>query len=145
MPRYWTGRRAEALEEGWHDARQARKNGQLAGVERLLLRILSLAAHSDQPYTVQQALEEVETLHEEAATPMTHEALLLARGIAHHDADSALTAHRLIKLRGDVHLSVICCLCLTPSAWEAPSAPQSPVPRSSATSPYRDFAKANRS
>ncbi|WP_128378549.1 helix-turn-helix transcriptional regulator [Streptomyces cavernae] len=111
--RYWSGRREEALEEAWHDARQARKSGQLAGVERLLLRILSLAADSDQPHTVQQALEEVETLHEEAATPMTHEALLLARGIAHHDADSALTAHRLIKLRGDVHLSVICCLCLT--------------------------------
>ncbi|SHH39615.1 helix-turn-helix transcriptional regulator [Streptomyces sp. 3214.6] len=111
--RYWSGRREEALEEAWHDARQARKNGQLAGVERLLLRILSLAAHSDQPHTVQQALEEVETLHEEAATPMTHEALLLARGIANHDADSALTAHRLIKLRGDIHLSVICCLCLT--------------------------------
>lgn len=111
--RYWSGRREEALEDARHDARQARKNGQLAGVERLLLRILSLAAHSDQPYTVQQALEEVETLHEEAATPMTHEALLLARGIAHHDADSALAAHRLIKLRGDVHLSVVCCLCLT--------------------------------
>ncbi|MFH9072016.1 helix-turn-helix transcriptional regulator [Streptomyces alboflavus] len=120
--RYWSGRREEALEEAWHDARQARKDGRLAGVERLLLRILSLAAHADQPYAVQQALEEVETLHDEAATPMTHEALLLARGIAHHDADSALTAHQLIKLRGDVHLSVLCCLCLThvaddPGRW----------------------------
>ncbi|MDN3026214.1 LuxR family transcriptional regulator [Streptomyces sp. S.PB5] len=111
--RYWSGRREEALEEARHDARQARKNGQLAGVERLLLRILSLAADSDQPHTVQQVLEEVETLHEEAATAMTHEVLLLARGIAHHDTDSALIAHRLIKLRGDVHLSVICGLWLT--------------------------------
>ncbi|WP_128382423.1 helix-turn-helix transcriptional regulator [Streptomyces cavernae] len=111
--RYWSGRREEALEEAWHDARQARKNGQLAGVERLLLGILSLAALHDQPQTVQHALEEVETLHEEAATPMTHEALLVARGIAHHDADSALTAHRSIQRRGDVHLSVISSLCLT--------------------------------
>ncbi|MFI1044484.1 LuxR C-terminal-related transcriptional regulator [Streptomyces griseoruber] len=101
------------MEGGWHDAQQARKNGQLAGTERLLLRILSLAALHDRPQTVQQTLEELETLHEEAATPMAHEALLLARGIAHHDADSALTAHRSIQHRGDVHLSVISGLCLT--------------------------------
>ncbi|WP_238432033.1 helix-turn-helix transcriptional regulator [Streptomyces cavernae] len=111
--RYWSGRVEDALEEAWHDARQARKNGQLAGVERLLLRILTLAARSDRPHTVQQALEELEALHEEAATPMTHETLLIARGIAHHDADSALTAHRSIQRRGDVHLSVISSLCLT--------------------------------
>lgn len=111
--RYWSGRAEQALEDAWHDTRQARKSGLLAGGERVLLRILSLAAHADQPQTVQQALAELETLHEEAATPMTHEALLIGRGIAHHDADSALTAHGLIKLRGDVHLNVISSLCLT--------------------------------
>ncbi|MEU6222889.1 LuxR C-terminal-related transcriptional regulator [Streptomyces sp. NPDC047042] len=111
--RYWSGRQEEALEEAWCDARQARKNGQLAGVERLLLRILSLAALHGLAQRVRPALEELETLHEEAATAMTHEALLIARGIAHHDADSALTAHRSIGRRGDVHLSVIAGMCLT--------------------------------
>ncbi|MDG5805336.1 helix-turn-helix transcriptional regulator [Streptomyces ossamyceticus] len=111
--RHWSGRSKEALERAWHDAHQARKNGQLAGVEGLLLRILSLTADHDQPQTVQQALEELETLHEEAATPMTHEAVLIARGIGHHDTDSALTAHHLIQRRGDVHLSVVSSLCLT--------------------------------
>ncbi|MEU9454923.1 helix-turn-helix transcriptional regulator [Streptomyces sp. NPDC048277] len=97
--------------------RQARKNGQLAGVERLLLRVLSLAAHQDdRPQLVRQALEELETLHEEAATPLTQEALLLGRGIAHRDADSALTAHRLVERRGDLHLSIISSLCLTHTA-----------------------------
>lgn len=110
--RYWSGRKEEALEGAWHDARQARKSGWLAGVERVLLRILSLAALEGRPQTIQQALEELETLHEEAATPMTHEALFIARGIAHHDEDSALTAHRLLKSRGDVYLSVISSLCL---------------------------------
>ncbi|MET9914400.1 hypothetical protein ABZZ74_48210 [Streptomyces sp. NPDC006476] len=47
---------------------------------------------------------------------MIHEALLLAGGIANHDTDSALTAHRLIQYRGDVHLSVISSLCLTHTA-----------------------------
>ncbi|MER5430151.1 LuxR family transcriptional regulator [Streptomyces sp. NPDC002588] len=111
--RYWSGRREDALEEAWRDARQARKNGQLGGVERLLLRILSLAAFEGRAQTVQRAVEELETLHEEAATLMTHETLFLGRGIAHHDADSALTAHRSIQRRGDVHLSVISSLCLT--------------------------------
>lgn len=111
--RYWSGRTEEAFEEAWHDAQQARKSGLLAGVERLLLRILSLAALHDRPQTVQQAMEELETLHEEAVTPMTHEVLLIARGIAHEDADSALIAHRSIQRRGDVHLSVVSGLLLT--------------------------------
>ncbi|WP_406170024.1 LuxR family transcriptional regulator [Streptomyces canus] len=111
--RYQSGRTEEALEEAWSDARRARKNGQLAGVERLLLRTLFLAAlHNRHHKTVRQALEELETLHNESATPMTHEALLLARGIAHHDRDSALTAHHLISSRGDVHLSVTSSMCL---------------------------------
>ncbi|MEU1513245.1 LuxR family transcriptional regulator [Streptomyces sp. NPDC005811] len=122
--RYWSGRTEDALGQAWHDAQQARKNGQLAGVERLLLRILSLAALDDGPHPVQQVLEELETLHAEAGTPMAHEALLIARGIAHHDTDSALSAHRLIKSRGDVHLNVISCMGLThiaddPRPWLA--------------------------
>ncbi|CBG67302.1 putative LuxR-family regulator [Streptomyces scabiei 87.22] len=120
--RYQSGRAEEALNSARHDARQARKNGQLADVERLLLRILSLAALQDQPQTIQQTLEELETLHEEAATPTTYEALLLARGIAHRNTDSALTAHRLISRRGDVHLSIAASMCLadladTPRTW----------------------------
>ncbi|MFJ9901238.1 AAA family ATPase [Streptomyces sp. NPDC091280] len=111
-----TARTGEVLDEAWHDVRRARKEGRLAGVERLLLRILSLAARKDRPHMVQQTLEALETLHEEAATPMTREALLLGRGIAHRDPDSARTAHGLIKLRGDIHLRVISSLCLTHTA-----------------------------
>jgi DNA-binding CsgD family transcriptional regulator len=111
--RYWSGRMEEALEEAWHDVRQARKSGLLAGVERVLLRILTLATLEDRPQAVRQALEQLEELHEEAAAPMTHEAVLIGRGLAHHDAESALTGYRLVNRRGDVHLSVVCCQCLT--------------------------------
>lgn len=111
--RYWSGGVEEALEGAWHDVRQARKSGLLAGVERVLLRILTLAALEDRPQAVRQALEQLEELHEEAAAPMTHEAVLIGRGLAHHDVESALTGYRLVNRRGDVHLSVVCCQSLT--------------------------------
>ncbi|QNP68349.1 helix-turn-helix domain-containing protein [Streptomyces roseirectus] len=114
--RYWSGHEDEALDGAWRDARQARKNGLLAGVERLLLHILALAALDGRTHIRRQTLEELEALHEEAATPMTWEALLLARGITHHDADSALAAHHAIQRRGDAHLSVLSSLCLTHTA-----------------------------
>jgi len=126
--RYWSGQPREALEGARNDARLARKSGLLAGVERVLLHIVSLAAADDDgdggTRTVQRTLEELETLHEEAATPMTHEALLLARGIALHDTDSALAAHRSIRRREDAHLSVVSGLCLAdiaddPRSWLA--------------------------
>ncbi|WEH14507.1 LuxR family transcriptional regulator [Streptomyces sp. VNUA24] len=119
---YRSGRQEEALERAWSDAGQARKNGQLAGIERVLLRILSLSARRHRSSLAQRALEELETLHEEAATPMTYETLLIARGISRHDTDSALTAHRSIRRRGDVHLGVVSGMCLAriaddPRTW----------------------------
>ncbi|QZZ25816.1 helix-turn-helix domain-containing protein [Streptomyces sp. ST1015] len=122
--RYWSGGAEEALEGAWYDARRARKDGQLAGVERLLLGILSLAALDGRPYLVQQVVEELETLHEEVDAPLTHEALLLARGLAHRDTDSALAAYRMVERRGDADLRVLCCMSLThiaddPRPWLA--------------------------
>ncbi|MDX3383925.1 AAA family ATPase [Streptomyces niveiscabiei] len=122
--RYWSGGAEEALEGAWYDARRARKDGQLAGVERLLLGILSLAALDGRPHLVQQVVEELETLHEEVDAPLTHEALLLARGLAHRDTDSALAAYRMVERRGDADLRVLCCMSLThladdPRPWLA--------------------------
>ncbi|WP_416968812.1 LuxR C-terminal-related transcriptional regulator [Streptomyces sp. 4F14] len=109
---YWSGQREAALERARRDARRARKDGRLAGVERLLLRVVSLAALDGRPDTVREVVEELETLHEEADTPMTHEALLMARALADQDTDSALSAHRLVLRRGDAHLGALCCLRL---------------------------------
>ncbi|MGJ5894785.1 AAA family ATPase [Streptomyces niveiscabiei] len=122
--RYWSGGAEEALEGAWYDARRARKDGQLAGVERLLLSILALAALDGRPPLVQQVVEELETLHEEVDAPLTHEALLLARGLAHRDTDSALAAYRMVERRGDADLRVLCCMSLThiaddPRPWLA--------------------------
>ncbi|MGW6746272.1 AAA family ATPase [Streptomyces sp. NPDC055025] len=121
---YWSGQGDEALEEAWRAVRRARESGLLAGVDRVLLRILSITLEGDDPAAVRRTMEEVETLHEESASPMTREVVLLGRGMVHGDADSALAAYRLTRQRVDVLLRVDCCGCLAevgddPQAWLA--------------------------
>ncbi|MFD9189956.1 LuxR C-terminal-related transcriptional regulator [Streptomyces phaeochromogenes] len=130
--RYWSGQadrasagRAsadEALEAARHDVRRARESGLLAGLDRVLLRMLSITVRGDNPEATRRTLEELEALYEEAASPMTYEAVLVARGMVHGDADSALAAYRLVRRRVDLPLSVDCCQCLTevgddPQVW----------------------------
>ncbi|MEU5346885.1 LuxR family transcriptional regulator [Streptomyces sp. NPDC020766] len=130
--RYWSGQADkapaakasadEALEAARHDVRRARENGLLAGLDRVLLRMLSITVRGDSPEATRRTLEELEALYEEAASPMTYEAVLVARGMVHGDADSALAAYRLVRRRVDLPLSVDCCQCLTevgddPQLW----------------------------
>lgn len=130
--RYWSGQadkalagRAsadEALEAARRDVRRARESGLLAGLDRVLLRMLSITVRGDSPEATRRTLEELEALYEEAASPMTYEAVLVARGMVHGDADSALAAYRLVRRRVDLPLSVDCCQCLTevgddPQVW----------------------------
>ncbi|MET7290504.1 LuxR family transcriptional regulator [Streptomyces sp. NPDC005573] len=124
--RYWSGQRDEALEQGWRDVERARRSGLLMGMDSLLLRILMFAAESA-PVSAWRALEGLEELHEEAATGMTHEALLLARGILYRDVGSAHIAYDLVKRRGDALRTLYCCQCLAeisddPQRWLAESA-----------------------
>ncbi|WP_326759901.1 LuxR C-terminal-related transcriptional regulator [Streptomyces phaeochromogenes] len=130
--RYWSGQAdkalagrasaGEALEAARHDVRRARESGLLAGLDRVLLRMLSITVRGDSPEATRRTLEELEALYEEAASPMTYEAVLVARGMVHGDADSALAAYRLVRRRVDLPLSVDCCQCLTevgddPQSW----------------------------
>ncbi|MFE2595680.1 AAA family ATPase [Streptomyces sp. NPDC059396] len=125
--RYWSGQEDEAdeaLEEAWRDVRRARESGRLAGVDRVLLRILSITLEGNSPAAVRRTMEEMETLHEESASPMTREVVLLGRGMVHGDADSALAAYRLARQRVDVLLRLDCCQCLAevgddPRLWLA--------------------------
>ncbi|NEA68423.1 helix-turn-helix transcriptional regulator, partial [Streptomyces sp. SID12488] len=111
--RYWSGHPDEALAQAWRDVRRAREDGLLAGVDRVLLRILSITVRGNDREASRETLEHLEALHEEAASPMTYEAVLLGRGMVHGDADSALAAYRLVRQRVDLPLSVDCCQCLT--------------------------------
>ncbi|MGW1505846.1 AAA family ATPase [Streptomyces mirabilis] len=113
---YWSGQVDEAVAKAWRAVRRARESGVCAGVDRVLLRILSITMREQgggDGQAALRALEYLEELHLEAASPMTHEAVLLGRGLALGDADSALAAHELVRRRGDLPLSVDCGQCLT--------------------------------
>ncbi|MGW1506745.1 helix-turn-helix transcriptional regulator [Streptomyces mirabilis] len=122
--RYFSEPWEEAVAGAWRDLREARESGQLAGVEWLPLRVLWIGIVEDSPEVRRQALAELEALHEEMASPMTHESVLLGRGMAYHDADSALAAYRLVQERGDVYYRSHCCQVLAeagedPQPWLA--------------------------
>ncbi|MFG2833329.1 AAA family ATPase, partial [Streptomyces sp. NPDC048434] len=124
--RYWSGQEDAALEEAWHDVRRARGSGLLAGVERVLLRILEFTEET-RPRQARQALEQLAALHAEADTAMTREALLVARGVLHRDADGTHDAYRSAERRGDRHMMLYCCQVLAevgddPQPWLAEAA-----------------------
>ncbi|MFD5317666.1 AAA family ATPase [Streptomyces sp. NPDC127098] len=106
--RYGSGRADAALEDGWREARLARAGGLLAGVERVLLRLLAHALDANDPREAGRTLRELESLHEEAASALTGEAVLLAHGVLHRDVESLLAARRMIRQRGDALLEVHC-------------------------------------
>lgn len=127
--RYWScqgdeAMEADAVEGAWRDVRRAREDGLLAGVDRVLLRILSIAVERNDPEAVRRTVAEIEKLDGQVASPMTREVLLLARGMVYGDADSALAAYALVRERGDVPLRVDCCGSLAevgddPGRWLA--------------------------
>ncbi|WP_405988205.1 AAA family ATPase [Streptomyces sp. NBC_00986] len=110
--RYWSGQREEALAAALRDVRRAREQGLHAGTEKVLLRYISFALVAGLPQAMPQALDELEALHAVVGSPMTHEAVLIGRGLVHGDADSALAALRSVRRRGDAYLCLLCCLCL---------------------------------
>lgn len=124
--RYWSGQQDAALEEAWHDVRRARDNGLLTGVERVLVRILEFAEET-RPQQARQALEQLAAVHAEADTAMTREALLVARGVLHRDAEGAHEAYLSAERRGDRHMMLYCCQILAevaeePQPWLAEAA-----------------------
>ncbi|MFE9682060.1 AAA family ATPase [Streptomyces sp. NPDC006285] len=110
--RYWSGQAEEALEGARTDVRRARGSGLLSGVEKVLLRYLTYALLEDMPQAMREAMDELEALHGEVASPMTREAVLFGRGLVHGDGDSALAALRSAHRRGDVYMGLLCRLCL---------------------------------
>ncbi|WP_427917436.1 AAA family ATPase [Streptomyces sp. cg40] len=112
--RYWSGsgQAEEALEGALRDVRRARGCGLHAGTEKVLLRYVSLALVADLPGAMREGLAELEALHEVVGSVMTHEAVLFGRGLVHRDTESALTALRSVRERGDAYQNLLCCLSL---------------------------------
>ncbi|MFJ5288154.1 AAA family ATPase [Streptomyces sp. NPDC088348] len=112
----------EAFERGWRDVRRARENGMLAGLDRLVLRLLSYGSREGRQGDCARAQEELEALHAEMDSPMTRESLLLGRALLHGDVESARTAFSLVRRRGDRPLSLLARECLVavgdnPQTW----------------------------
>ncbi|MEU6220361.1 LuxR family transcriptional regulator [Streptomyces sp. NPDC047022] len=134
--RHWADRAdvvllEEALEEAWRDVRRARESGLLMGLERVLLRILRFSGRTTpgetKPDEAVRALEELESLHEEAATALTLEAVLVARGVLQRDAARVLDAYRSTERRGDRPMMLYCSQFLAdvgddPRPWLAQAA-----------------------
>ncbi|MEU7041802.1 LuxR family transcriptional regulator [Streptomyces varsoviensis] len=116
------GRPDEAFERGWRDVRRARENGMLAGLDRLLLRLLSYGSWEGREGDRVRAQEELEALHAEVGSPMTRESMLLGRAMLHGDAESARSAFSLVRRRGDRQLLLLARECLValaddPQTW----------------------------
>ncbi|MEU9407513.1 LuxR family transcriptional regulator [Streptomyces sp. NPDC048281] len=122
--RYLTGAKEHALEQARQDVRRARESGLLAGVERVVVRVLKSAVSKNLPDIARESLDVLEELYGQMASPTVYEALLFARGAVHADIDSALAAHRLVDDRGDVCMGLLCVMNLArvtddPAHWLA--------------------------
>ncbi|MFJ7995803.1 AAA family ATPase [Streptomyces sp. NPDC096310] len=101
-----------AWRDGWRDYRILRATGHLAGLERLLLRLLGYAVVQGHDRAVRESLEALEELHASVDSQATRVTTLLARAVAHDDVNSALAAYGLLARHGDQSLSFIACLWL---------------------------------
>ena len=110
--RHWSGEGQSAWDTAWQDVRHAWRTGLLMGLERLLLRIISLGLMRDRRDLALRALGEIETLYEETGSALSRETLLIGHGAVHHDPQSALDGHLLVRQRGDHLLLVYTSHCL---------------------------------
>ena len=110
--RYWSGQVEESLEGALRDVRRAHAAGLHSGTEKVLLRYVSLALVADLPQAMREGLAELEALHEVVGSATTGEAVLFGRGLVHRDAESALSALRSVRGRGDAYQRLLCCLSL---------------------------------
>ncbi|MFD7917720.1 AAA family ATPase [Streptomyces sp. NPDC059740] len=112
----------EAFERAWQDVGRARARSVLAGLDRLLLRLISFASREEREDDCERALAELESLHAEVDSPMTLESVLLGRALAHRDAGSVRSAFPLVRQRGDRPLALLARECLVvvgddPQTW----------------------------
>ena len=110
--RHASGEADEAYERGWQQVEGARKSGVLAGLDRLLLRLVSYGSRDGRERDCERAQAELESLHHEVDSPMTLESVLLGRALLHRDADSVRTAFRLVRQRGDRPLALLARECM---------------------------------
>ncbi|MEV6166246.1 LuxR family transcriptional regulator [Streptomyces sp. NPDC052052] len=91
--RQGNGDLVEAWQRGWQDYRALRAKGRVAGLERLLLRVLGCAVQAQDERAAHVALEALEDLDTCVGSRLTRAATLFGRARARGDVDSALEAY----------------------------------------------------
>jgi DNA-binding NarL/FixJ family response regulator len=106
--RYLSGNPDEAFKGGWRDVCRARESGLLAGLDRLLIRVFQYGLYEDLPEVTHRAVDELEALHEESASPRAAEALTLARSVLRRDPAGVRRVHDVTRQRGDIAAALLC-------------------------------------
>jgi DNA-binding CsgD family transcriptional regulator len=97
-----------ALDEGMAAYERHRDAGRLAGLERLLARLVWCANDLGDVRRARQVLGELEQLHERTRTRMCREHLLSVVGLVEGDHAPVAEAYRLARERGDAFNTMVC-------------------------------------
>ncbi|GAA4827807.1 hypothetical protein GCM10025787_02440 [Saccharopolyspora rosea] len=120
--RYRTGRAAEALDGGWREYRWHREQGRTSGLDVLLGRLVDCAVREGEQHRAELGLAELEDLDALVRHRRSRTAVLLARGLVHHDRAALAEALRLARGSGDLNSVARACLALSelsddPGPW----------------------------
>ncbi|MGP4017786.1 LuxR C-terminal-related transcriptional regulator [Saccharopolyspora sp. 5N708] len=98
---YHLGHREDALRVGWRDYLRHRERGVLAGLERLLTRLIRYAWRETDRPLADRLLAELEGLDDQLRSDSSREAVLFMRALLHQDREQALRGLELTRQRGD--------------------------------------------
>ncbi|WP_446046218.1 helix-turn-helix transcriptional regulator, partial [Streptomyces olivaceus] len=100
-----------ARRQGWRDYRALKARGHVAGMERLLLRVVEYAVRADAVQDARTALGAMEDLDARVGSRHTRATTLLARAYVHGDVDSAVESYGPLARYGGTELAFLA------SAW----------------------------
>lgn len=100
-----------ARRQGWRDYMELRARGHVAGMERLLLRVVEYAVRADAVQDARTALGALEDLDARVGSRHTRATTLLARAYVHGDVESAVESYGPLARYGGTELAFLA------SAW----------------------------
>ncbi|MCI2417465.1 AAA family ATPase [Saccharopolyspora sp. K220] len=99
---YHLGHPEDALRVGWRDYLRHRERGALAGLERLLTRLIRYAWRETDRSLANRLLAELEALDDQLRSSSSREAVLFMQALLDRDREQALQALELTRRRGDL-------------------------------------------
>lgn len=106
---YRSGDMERAMREGLLAYERHRDAGRLAGLERLLARLVWFADHVGDREHARELLTELDKLAERTRAPAAREHLLMVTGLLDADLEPVEQAVELARERGDTFQQLVCC------------------------------------